>query len=182
MITTDGSKIVAKFMLGQAPAFASYIAAGVGPEPLFTGASAAIPASKKALDFEAFRVPILSRGFIKENGVEKLILKAEMPNYHELQIWCADMWALLWNAWKDGVTTVCHPSFDFSWGTSSKAEYDRLNIFHNAGVVSGESGLFHKAKYMTNYPYGLDLQIRENSASAEYYDWVRRAEKNSALL
>ena len=86
MITTDGSKIVAKFMLGQAPAFASYIAAGVGPEPLFTGASAAIPASKKALDFEAFRVPILSRGFIKENGVEKLILKAEMPNDQRYKI------------------------------------------------------------------------------------------------
>ena len=109
-------------------------------------------------------------------------LKEEMPNYHEIQIWCADMWALLWNAWKDGVTTVCEPAFDFSWGTSSKAEYDRHNIFHNAGVVSDQSGLFHKSKYMTSYPYGLDLQIRENSASAEYYAWVKKIEKNSALI
>jgi hypothetical protein len=40
MITEDGKNIIAKFMLGQAPTFASYIAAGVGAEPLFTGASA----------------------------------------------------------------------------------------------------------------------------------------------
>jgi len=86
MITEDGKNIIAKFMLGQAPTFASYIAAGVGAEPLFTGASAAIPIDKQALDFEVFRVPILSKGFIKEDGVEKLVLKAEMPNDQRYKI------------------------------------------------------------------------------------------------
>ncbi len=52
MITNDGKQIVAKFMLGQAPTFASYIAAGCGPEPLITGESASVSLTKKSLDFE----------------------------------------------------------------------------------------------------------------------------------
>jgi hypothetical protein len=86
MITNDGKQIVAKFLLGQAPTFASYIAAGCGPEPLLTGASASISADIDTLDFEVFRVPILSKGFIKENGQEKLVLKAEMPNDQRYKI------------------------------------------------------------------------------------------------
>jgi hypothetical protein len=86
MITNDGKQIVAKFMLGQAPTFASYIAAGCGPEPLTTGESASVSLTKKSLDFEVFRVPILSKGFIKEDGVEKLVFKAEMPNDQRYKI------------------------------------------------------------------------------------------------
>jgi len=79
MITNDGRSIVAKFLLGQAPEFASYIAAGSGAKPILTSASASISADKQVMDFEVFRVPITSKGFIKQNGEEKLILKAEMP-------------------------------------------------------------------------------------------------------
>jgi hypothetical protein len=79
MITNQGRQIVAKYILGQAPSFASYIAAGCGPEPLLNSASASISPTKQSLDFEMFRVPIISRGFIKEGNVEKLVFKAEMP-------------------------------------------------------------------------------------------------------
>ena len=109
-------------------------------------------------------------------------IKQEIPDYHEIQIWCADMWALLWNAWKDGVTTVCHPSFEFSWGTSSIDEYNKHNIFHNAGVTGSEQGLFFKANYINSYPYGADLDINPRTASAEYYKWIKKAESNSALI
>lgn len=86
MITNDGKQIVAKFLLNQAPTFASHIAAGCGPQPLLTGASASIPADIDSLDFEVFRVPILSKGFIKEDGQEKLVFKAEMPNDQRYKI------------------------------------------------------------------------------------------------
>jgi hypothetical protein len=79
MITNDGRNIVAKFLLGQAPEFASYIAAGCGSKPILTSASASISADKQVMDFEVFRVPITSKGFIRQDGEEKLILKAEMP-------------------------------------------------------------------------------------------------------
>ena len=104
------------------------------------------------------------------------------PSYHELQIWCADMWALLWNAWKDGVDTVTDRAFDFSWGTSSVKEYDRCNIYHNAGVTTDKNGLFYKALYIDSYPYGLDLQIDEKSASSKYYDVIQRTEGKSVLV
>ena len=36
MITNKGKTIIAKYLLGQAPAYASYIAVGCGPQPLDT--------------------------------------------------------------------------------------------------------------------------------------------------
>ena len=32
-------------------------------------------------------------------------IKSNNPEYHELQIWCADMWAVLWNGWLLGHET-----------------------------------------------------------------------------
>lgn len=107
--------------------------------------------------------------------------KQEDPNYHELQIWCADMWAVLWNIWKRGYKTECHDELHFSWATSSDIDYEKYNIMHNAGVTAQQKDLFYKAKYMASLPYGLDLEIRQNSASAKYYEWVQKAEKVTVL-
>lgn len=88
MITDKGKQIVAKYLLGQAPEFASYLAAGVGNIPLAesSSSSASYSQSRKNLDFEAFRVPILSKGFVNENGIEKVVFKAEMPSSQRYQI------------------------------------------------------------------------------------------------
>lgn len=79
MITNNGKQIIAKYLLGQAPAFATHIAAGCGPKPLNTGDPSLVSASVQSLDFEVFRVPIIAKGFVKEDGVEKIVFKAEMP-------------------------------------------------------------------------------------------------------
>lgn len=79
MITNDGKQIIAKFLLGQAPAFATHIAAGCGAKAMLPGQSFEIDENKKSLDFEAFRIPISSRGFINEDNQEKIVFKAEMP-------------------------------------------------------------------------------------------------------
>lgn len=86
MITNNGKEIIAKYLLGQAPTFASHIAAGCGIRPLITGGTATISPTKKSLDFEVFRVPISSKGFIKEDGVEKIVFKAEMPTNQRFQL------------------------------------------------------------------------------------------------
>jgi len=104
------------------------------------------------------------------------------PSHHPLQIWCADMWAVLWNGWKRGNQTVCHPNFDFSWGTSSIYDYHKMNIMHNAGVVNGTSGLFYKAQFMNELPYNKDLKINENTASEEYWKWIQKTAQKSVLL
>jgi len=107
--------------------------------------------------------------------------KAANPSYHELQIWCSDMFAVLWNGWKIGYETICHPDLEFAWATSTEADWDRLNIFHNAGVTGTEQGLFYKALYMNEFPYNKDLKINEGTASKKYYEFIQKVEKKSVL-
>ena len=86
MITNKGKSIIGKYMLGQAPAYASYLAVGCGPQPLQTEDVADDFATKTNLDFEMFRVPISSRGFINENGIDKIVLTAELPTEERYEI------------------------------------------------------------------------------------------------
>ena len=92
MITNTGKGILAKYLIGQAPAYASYIAVGCGPSALnseesgFTTEQKTEYAAKKALDFEMFRVPIISRGYVNENNLTKLVLTAELPTEERYEI------------------------------------------------------------------------------------------------
>ena len=86
MITNTGKTIIGKYMLGQAPAYASYLAVGCGPTPLETGDVADNFATKENLDFEMFRVPISSRGFVSEGGINKIVLTAELPTEERYEI------------------------------------------------------------------------------------------------
>lgn len=91
MITNDGKQIIAKFLIGQAPEYATHIAAGCGAIPLFPNQTVSSETveelkEKKSLEFESFRVPISSRGFVKEGGVEKIVIKAQMPTDQRYEI------------------------------------------------------------------------------------------------
>jgi hypothetical protein len=79
MITKTGKGIIAKYLIGQAPAYASYIAIGCGAKPLSTSDNFGDYTEKKALDFEMFRVPVTSRGYVTEDNVTKIVLTAELP-------------------------------------------------------------------------------------------------------
>jgi hypothetical protein len=152
MITNTGKEIVAKYLMGIAPAYASYIAVGCGARPrlninsltncsssgvtvtttstsgLWLGASVynvtagtgvipntAIVASiisstqftlsiaptttlsgatvsididkeKQVLDFEMFRIPISSRGYINDGTYDKIVFTAELPSEERYEI------------------------------------------------------------------------------------------------
>lgn len=86
MITNTGKSIIGKYLLGQAPAYASYIAVGCGKKPRLSSDPVVDYSDKENLDFEMFRVPISSRGFINENGIEKIVLTAEMPTEERYEI------------------------------------------------------------------------------------------------
>jgi hypothetical protein len=79
MITNIGKNIIGKYLLGQTPAYASFLAVGCGKTPLTIGDSLPDNSNKKSLDFEMFRVPISSRGLINESGSSKIVLTAELP-------------------------------------------------------------------------------------------------------
>ena len=79
MITTNGRNIIAKYLLNQAPEFASHIAVGIGGQAYPTSSSATFSLDADSLEFEVARVPILSKGLLKEDGQEKIVFKAELP-------------------------------------------------------------------------------------------------------
>lgn len=87
--------------------------------------------------------------------VNKQIAK-DKPD-HALQIWCADMWAVLWNLWYYDKEVKVTSDLSFSWGTSHINEWDKHPIYHNAGVT-GSGQLFYKADYMTKLPYNLSME------------------------
>ena len=92
MITTDGKNIVAKYLLNQAPEFASHIAVGIGGQALPTSSNETFSASVQSLEFEVARVPILSKGLLREldpitnEPIEKIVFKAELPIEQRYQI------------------------------------------------------------------------------------------------
>jgi hypothetical protein len=91
MITEVGKNLLAKYLIGQAPSYASHIAIGCGPSPkaidyAFTDEDVQEILNKKQLDFEMFRVPITSRGYVNEGGVSKIVLTAELPTVERYEI------------------------------------------------------------------------------------------------
>jgi hypothetical protein len=86
MITNIGKTIISKFLLGQAPSFASHIAIGCGKKPLLSTDVQPDSSSKSSLDFEMFRIPISSRGYVNEGNVNKLVLTAELPTEERYEI------------------------------------------------------------------------------------------------
>lgn len=91
MITNDGKKILGKYLIGHAPAYASYIAFGCGASAHstlpFTQGEIDSFATKQSLDFEMFRVPIISRGIVTDNaGDSEIVLTAELPTEERYEI------------------------------------------------------------------------------------------------
>lgn len=109
--------------------------------------------------------------------------KAADPSHHELQIWCADMWAVLWNLWLRGQNTIVTKDLDFCWGTDAPQRWEEVSIYHNAGVTCSCGGKFYKANYRDSLPYNLNLRINEDSCSGLYYkNEIKETEQKTALL
>lgn len=99
--------------------------------------------------------------------------KAENERYHGLQIWCADMWAVLWNLWKRNRKTKIIDELDFTWATNNVNDWGKKAIFHNAGINNNKNGEFHKAMFIGKKP-PKDLKINPNLASYKYYELVKQ--------
>ena len=93
MITNTGKNILAKYLVGQAPAYASYIAIGCGARPLNIDATLGDYSAKQSLDFEMFRVPITSRGYVTEDGQSKIVFTAELPTAERYEITEVGVWS-----------------------------------------------------------------------------------------
>jgi len=98
MITNRGQEILAKYLVGQAPAYASYISIGCGAKPvssdhIFSNTETDSIKSKESLDFEMFRVPITSRGYVYEDDQSKIVFTAELPTSERYEITEVGLWS-----------------------------------------------------------------------------------------
>jgi len=110
--------------------------------------------------------------------------KAADPTHHELQIWCADMWAILWGAWKRGYDTKIIPELDFCWATDRIENWDKKYIFHNAGIVdSAKKEYFYKGDFRSSYPFLHECDTyRKDFSSYKYFEIIKSIGANSCLL
>lgn len=81
MITDKGRNILAKYLISQAPAYASFIALGVGPKPRLTTDPSEDFSQQTEMEFEALRIPISSRGYVYDDlGNANVVFSGELPS------------------------------------------------------------------------------------------------------
>jgi len=202
MITNTGRYIITKYLLGQVPAYASYIAVGCGAKPKkdltfsvtkkaassgvatitfsnaqshtfniadsiyivdvdpridgtrvitaktsttvsfliestdtislttlsgYSGNASYSYTFKESLDFEMLRIPITSRGYVRENGISKVVLTAELPTPDKYEITELGIYPAVKNPSANGLDS--QPIFLFS-------ETEVWAAHKNGGVVA----------------------------------------------
>jgi len=103
---------------------------------------------------------------------------------HAIQIWCADMWAVLWNLWLLDKTVKVTDDMSFSWATSSIQSWDKHPIYHNAGVVDVPNNpLFFKGKYQNVLPYDIKIEdFSDKQCSIKYVEEILKTKEVSCLI
>jgi hypothetical protein len=105
------------------------------------------------------------------------------PTHHELQIWCADMWAVLWGGWLRGSETKVIPELDFSWGTDPIERWDKTAIYHNAGITCACGRQFYKGSYMEKLPYDIEEgAFKTTTCGFNYVKEIIKTGKKSCLI
>lgn len=126
------------------------------------------------------KVELDSERLFHEISIMNQRLKEETPDYHELQIWCADMWAVLWNGWLRGNETRVVDEMRFCWATDPVGKWDTNLIYHNAGVVS-DGECFYKGIYMNRLPYDIEDTFSEKFCSKLYFKQIKEVGQVSCL-
>lgn len=106
--------------------------------------------------------------------------KVNDADYVPIQKWTAEMWAVLWTAWEEGINTIASPELLFSWATDKEDSWYQYKLFHNAGVVNEDMGLFFKGNYLNKTPFNdiLTGKIpRTDKASQHYVDKIMKVTK-----
>lgn len=107
----------------------------------------------------------------------------QTPKYHPIQKWTAEMWAILWNAWKFGHTTKVAHDMDFIWPGHNLDSWNKRIIYHNAGVSSQDEKMFFKGKYVNGkLPYDIHREdFNPQLSSIKYVEEIINTSRNSCL-
>lgn len=145
MITNVGKNILAKYLVGQTTSYASHIAIGCGTKPVASDHTFSAPElnamkNKESLEFEMIRMPIVSRGFVDEEGVSKVVLTAELPTQERYEITEVGIFSAASNPAAGAFDSRVVYSFSDSdnWRYSIDGE-SPVNIFTQDGPLDGDS-------------------------------------------
>ncbi|PWK80340.1 hypothetical protein LX99_00805 [Mucilaginibacter oryzae] len=79
-------------------------------------------------------------------------------NDNRIQSWCADMWAIWWNAIFFGISFEISKELDFSWAGSPIREWQSKKILHYTGSAEkGDKTIFRKNNYIRYSPFHDDF-------------------------
>ncbi len=102
--------------------------------------------------------------------------------YHPIQMWTADMWAVLWNAWYFNHSAKVIPEMDFAWPTQGLDMWNKCTIYHNAGVTNDKERMFYKGIYQQIQPYGIKLEDYDDQrGSIKYVEAILETAKKTCL-
>lgn len=89
-----------------------------------------------------------------------------------IQAWCADMWAILWNAWTFGHKTLINRELDFCWPQDPINRWNETKIYHDAGVLKNQvDRYFCKSLYKSISPFGDNFDyVLKSSCSYRYIE------------
>jgi len=108
-------------------------------------------------------------------------IKEDKPE-HPLQIWCADMWAVLWNLWFFDKTVKVTDKMSFAWATSAIQDWEKHPIYHNAGVTGPDLKLFYKGQYQTKLPYDIKIEdFTDKQCAYKYAEEIIKTKEVSCL-
>ncbi|QQD11932.1 hypothetical protein [Sphingobacterium sp. UDSM-2020] len=98
------------------------------------------------------------------------------PNSRQVQAWCADMWAVLWNAWKLDIQVRLHDELIFSWPKDHISNFYHCKIFHNSGVfVEDKNDYFCKLSFKNSSPYDVDFStIKTDHCSIKFVEQIEK--------
>jgi hypothetical protein len=107
----------------------------------------------------------------------------QTAEYHPIQKWTADMWAVLWNGWYFNHTVKVVPEMEFAWPVHGLDMWTKCNILHNAGVLDSDaSRMFFKGHYINKLPYGMSTEsFNQSLCSYKYVEEIMETAAKSCL-
>jgi hypothetical protein len=111
-------------------------------------------------------------------------IKEVDPKYHELQIWCADMWAIVWNLWIRDMETKIIPELTFVWATDNAIRWNEAFIYHSAGIVAEvQDKSFFKGAFINKLPYDESGDgYNTETCVYKYFQIIKSIGANSCLI
>lgn len=101
----------------------------------------------------------------------------------DIQKWTAEMWSQLWNVYYFDKRTSVSDELAFCWATDSVDRYFETNIYHNAGVVDSNMGLFFKGLYDRKSPFEDNLDfVDPTKASIKYVEALKDVSSKEVVI